>query len=173
MNGKHEQLHKDLEERITKLEQEKGVIRSGLGKMLSKLQGMLLKNDNSIADHENRIAELEKRNAEVDPPKPDTGDLAEKHEHQKAIRVIELVSESFNRAEIRELCFDFNIEYDDLPGESRSEKVFELVGYFQRRNTLDVFIEWCAKLRPKVQWPQTELINVGNQSTMKPPIGNE
>lgn len=164
MNVDHEQIHKDLEERITKLENEKGLIRSGLGKMLSKFQGMLLKNDNSIADHENRIAELEKRNAEVEPLRPDTGDLAKKHEHQKVLRVIELVSESFNRVEIRELCFDFNIEYDDLPGESRSEKVFELVSYFQRRNTLDVFIEWCQKLRPKVQWPQTETVNVGNQS---------
>jgi hypothetical protein len=161
MASEHERLHQQLEERITKLENEKGLIRSGLGRMLSKFQGMLLKNDNSIADHENRIAELEKRNAEVDTHKPDTGDLAKKHEHQKVLRVIELVSESFNRAEIRELCFDFNIEYDDLPGESRGERVLELVTYFQRRNTLDVFIEWCAKLRPKIQWPQTELINVG------------
>lgn len=161
MSGEHGQLHEQLEERITKLEQEKGLIRSGLGKMLSKFQSKQFEQENSITALQNEVAELKQQLSEV---KPIVSGTTEEREDGKINRVVELVKSSFDRTELIELCADFGIDYEDLTGENRVEKIRKLVTYFQRRNKLNMFIEWCQGLRPKVKWPLTETVNVGNDA---------
>ena len=68
----------------------------------------------------------------------------------------ELLTASFNNEEIRTLCFELGVVYDDLGGEGRSDKIRELVLYMSRLNRLDALVEVAIKQRPSVTWPTVE-----------------
>jgi len=59
----------------------------------------------------------------------------------------------FNTSELRSLCFDLGIEYEDLSGENRSDKVRELITYAERHGRTHELIMLCRRLRPHVDWP--------------------
>ncbi len=55
----------------------------------------------------------------------------------KPVNVVKLrqkLSDSFNLEELRNLCFDLQLNYDDLPGEKRGDKIRELVIAMQARS---------------------------------------
>lgn len=62
----------------------------------------------------------------------------------------------FSEVELRELCFDLAVEYDDLPGRSRRENAMELIVFLDRRGRLAELIALCRQLRPNVEWPEIE-----------------
>lgn len=92
------------------------------------------------------------------PRQTDTGKL-EAERRAKARQTTELILDTFSEAELRELCLDFNLNYEDIPGQSRRERVVQLVDYFYRRRTLDVLIHWLSGKRPRTQWPATSIQN--------------
>jgi hypothetical protein len=47
----------------------------------------------------------------------------------------------FSLEELRTLCFDLHLDFDELPGTSKSDKTRELVQYWQKRNQLDRLVE--------------------------------
>lgn len=67
-------------------------------------------------------------------------------------RLRQLIAAAFNLDELRALCFDLGIDYDDLPGESKLRKIIELISYFMRQNTLVQFLQYLALARPNVIW---------------------
>jgi len=56
--------------------------------------------------------------------------------------------ERFDVEEIKDLCFDLSIDFDDLRGEGKKER--ELVAYCQRRDRLEELATRIAALRPGV-----------------------
>ncbi|HFQ94698.1 MAG TPA: hypothetical protein ENK32_11850 [Anaerolineae bacterium] len=54
----------------------------------------------------------------------------------------------FNEQELRELSFDFDINYEELSGTSIREKALELLTYLDRRNRLTELDKICRELRP-------------------------
>lgn len=62
------------------------------------------------------------------------------------------LTQTFNQEELRTLCFDLGIDYDDLPGEGKSGKARELVSYLSRAGRLPRLIEAARDLRPDVAW---------------------
>jgi hypothetical protein len=67
-------------------------------------------------------------------------------------RLRQLLSTHFNEGELRTLCFDLNIEYDDLPGRGSAEKARELVSYLERHSRIDEFLLVGKRMRPDVPW---------------------
>lgn len=59
---------------------------------------------------------------------------------------------SFNTKELKELCFDLGIDYDNLSGSEKGEKIIEVVTYLDRRNRLNELLSMCRDLRPDVNW---------------------
>jgi hypothetical protein len=55
---------------------------------------------------------------------------------------------NFNDGELRDLCFDLGVEYENLGGEGKSGKARELVAYCQRRERLPDLEAACRRLRP-------------------------
>ena len=55
--------------------------------------------------------------------------------------------------DVKALVFDLNIDYDNLAGKSKSEKVFELIAYLQRRNHISDLLNILRRNRPDVEWP--------------------
>ena len=62
------------------------------------------------------------------------------------------LTEHFNEEELRDLCFQLDIDYDDLPGVGKAGKARELITYHERRGTLLKLVEKCRQLRPNVEW---------------------
>ena len=69
------------------------------------------------------------------------------------IRVLrDLIMKSFSVGELRELCQNLGVEYEDFLGESRASRVGELLKHFERRAQLPDLEEELRRLRPKVPW---------------------
>ena len=62
----------------------------------------------------------------------------------------ELINQSFNLDEIKTLCFDLGVDYDDIPGEAKEGKIRELISYFGRRQELDRLLAKLQELRPRI-----------------------
>ncbi len=58
----------------------------------------------------------------------------------------------FSEEELRSLCFDLGIDYEELGGRSKSVKVLELIGFMQRRARLDELVFLARELRPDASW---------------------
>jgi tetratricopeptide (TPR) repeat protein len=58
----------------------------------------------------------------------------------------------FNEEELRDLCFQLGIDYETLPGDSKTIKARELVTYHERRNRIESLSQVCRQLRPNVSW---------------------
>jgi len=75
-----------------------------------------------------------------------------------------LIVRHFNLSEIRSLCFQMNIKFDELGGElTLDAKTQELIDYMDRRLMLYELVETLRELRPKAHWPkiaeQTESVS--------------
>ncbi len=59
----------------------------------------------------------------------------------------------FSAAELHELCFlDLNVDYENIPGDSKGEKVMALLIYCQSRQQMKRLIMICRQSRPNVDW---------------------
>jgi hypothetical protein len=76
---------------------------------------------------------------------------------------------SFSLDEIRSLCMDITINYEELTGESLSARAQSLVVYCQRRRLLTALISRCAELRARVAWwDGLDVYKVGTAVTDQP-----
>ena len=53
-------------------------------------------------------------------------------QHQKYSSQLHRMLMSFDTSELRTLCFDLDVDYDNLPGEGKMDKARELVMYLRR-----------------------------------------
>lgn len=66
----------------------------------------------------------------------------------------ERINHTFNKSELRTLCFELGIDSEELLDEWRkSDFVRELILYCQRRNHLAALVQRCQQLRPNETWP--------------------
>jgi len=59
----------------------------------------------------------------------------------------------FDENELRDLCFDLQVDYDGLPGEGKTGRARELIAYLERRKRLPDLIKVGKQGRPDVSWP--------------------
>lgn len=64
----------------------------------------------------------------------------------------ENLTKYFIDSELKDLCFDLDVDYEILPGISKSDKARELIIYLRNRNRIDELVNQCRKLRPGVDW---------------------
>lgn len=58
----------------------------------------------------------------------------------------------FSVSELRSLCFDLGIDYENLAGDSKNVKVMELVQMMQRHGRLPELVDLVRQQRPHVSW---------------------
>lgn len=90
-------------------------------------------------------------------PKKTQTDELNKQRKEKARRTYKIMLEVFDEAELRELLFDFDLQLEDLAGETLREKIQEFIKYMYRRHQLEILIHWLSGLRPDENWPKTIL----------------
>jgi hypothetical protein len=64
------------------------------------------------------------------------------------IKLYELLDKSFSTEELNTLVFYLDVNYEDLPGNSRVAKLRELILYAERHSKFDVLIQTVARIRP-------------------------
>lgn len=74
-------------------------------------------------------------------------------DHKFRIQLRQLLTTHFDLEELRMLCFDLDVDYDDLRGEGKTNKARELVAYLGRRGRIAELVFVCSQLRPNVSWP--------------------
>lgn len=72
----------------------------------------------------------------------------------------DLIDQHFTAEELRQLCFDLGIEYENLPGDTRIAKSQALVAYCLRHNRLPQLGAQCRRLRPDAAWPDLDVLAV-------------
>jgi photosystem II stability/assembly factor-like uncharacterized protein len=62
------------------------------------------------------------------------------------------ITQYFDEGELKTLCFDLQVDYDDLPAVGKTNKARELITYCQRLNRLEQLTYKCSQLRPHADW---------------------
>lgn len=70
-----------------------------------------------------------------------------------ASRLKTLLTHHFGEGDLRELCFDLAIDYEELPGNNKRDKARELIIFCKRRDRLEDLLGHCRQQRPQVVWP--------------------
>lgn len=63
--------------------------------------------------------------------------------------------ESFSIDEIRQICFDLKVNFDELTGDTLSDRCRELYLYTERRGDVHRLIEAVQRERPSANWTPT------------------
>jgi hypothetical protein len=79
------------------------------------------------------------------------GDV-EAMEQEHLVRLRQILVERFSEPELRTLCFDLGIEYDDLGGRGRSDNARELIACLHRRRRISKLLETVRVLRSDIDW---------------------
>ena len=74
----------------------------------------------------------------------------------------QLLTQQFNMSELHHLAFDLGIEYEELAGSNRSDKVVSLIEYSQRNGRLTNLIAECRQLSPRTSWPDMVAIETNS-----------
>lgn len=61
----------------------------------------------------------------------------------------------FDEDELRTLCSDLRVDYEDLPGQGKSGKARGLVAFLERHGYLPELVKTCSQQRPHVSWEDT------------------
>lgn len=59
----------------------------------------------------------------------------------------------FDKSELHHLAADLGVEFDELPGATRSDKALALIDYLRRHGRLPELVTRCRQLRPTAAWP--------------------
>jgi hypothetical protein len=62
------------------------------------------------------------------------------------------LDEHFDKEELRLLCFDLGVDFDNLPGDSKATKAMELVALMERAEQIAELVAACEQLRQEVVW---------------------
>ena len=76
----------------------------------------------------------------------------------------DLINDHFDNNDIRSLCFDLGIDFDNIPGETKNQKIESLILKSQRASNLHRLLQRCQELRPKVSW---SVMNVTTTSSVQ------
>lgn len=69
-------------------------------------------------------------------------------------RLRELIREAFNLSELKTLCHDLAIPWEDLVGQSLTDKIRELIQYCERNRKVETLVDYCKCKRPRAfHWP--------------------
>ena len=78
-----------------------------------------------------------------------------------------LLDKYFNAEDIKTLCFDLFVDFDNLSGENKAAKIRELVLHLEQNGRLPTLINRVQSLRPQVAW---DMAYEAEAETAEPPF---
>jgi tetratricopeptide (TPR) repeat protein len=88
---------------------------------------------------------------------PEFRELASKQRDRTAqsnvrVRLRQELAEHFSEEELRTLCFDLGLDYENLPAQGKVGKARELIAEVERGESVAKLVELCRRARPNVLW---------------------
>lgn len=71
------------------------------------------------------------------------------------VELSKLIRQHYSLEEFKSLCFELQVAYDDLPGETLTNRVEALVEYLERRGRVPHLLALVKQERPHITWPDT------------------
>lgn len=65
--------------------------------------------------------------------------------------------EHFDLSEMKQLCFELHIDFEDLAGDKKTDKARELVKLGYRNGRIPEIVQCCAELRPNEVWNKPKI----------------
>ena len=69
---------------------------------------------------------------------------------------LEKLKTNFSDSELQDICFELEVDYENVPGISKADKARELILYLDRRERLPELWAICQQLRPNVIWRSSD-----------------
>jgi hypothetical protein len=66
----------------------------------------------------------------------------------------QLLVNRFDEEELQDFCFYLSVDYDSLPGERKSSKAWEFIGYLEQNHLVYDLIRLGSQLRPDISWSE-------------------
>jgi len=123
--------------RLNRDERTGSITHDQSGALRAKLDGDIL----------NFLRQIQSNMATVSSATPNVGQAPV----QKA-RLRDQMAQYFDMGEIDDLCFDLNVDCENLPGAGKIAKIRELIEFMERNNRLRELIETCKRKRPFLSW---------------------
>lgn len=73
----------------------------------------------------------------------------------------------FSEEELRTLCFDLGLDYENLPALGKAGKAREIVAGVERTGVMPQLLAYCRRKRPTVSWNGEPVLAVGDLSFRK------
>ncbi len=81
----------------------------------------------------------------------------------------QILTTHLNKGELLVLCFNLDIDYNNLPGEGKKNKATELVAYLEHNNLTSKFVSKGKQLRPDIFWDDAAADTAEPSSEFQPP----
>jgi len=101
-------------------------------------------------------------------PQTSTEDTADKQQEYPSQLLLGILDKRFDEGELKTLCFDLGIDYDNLPDEGKANKARELIKYLERRNRIPKLVRVGKRLRSDISWPEVVGGEVAEQEATSP-----
>ncbi len=72
--------------------------------------------------------------------------------HEQLVKLRQVVTDRFDDEELRTLCFDLDVDFDDLRGEGKMAKVRELITKLERRHRIADLVKVGKQIRSDIPW---------------------
>jgi hypothetical protein len=108
-----------------------------------------------IADWKKRVVQFAGQKAKPASPAEPTAEATAPTAVSEAVNVGQLrrnMLKALDDDELADLCFDMNVDYDSLRGESKNGRVRELILLCERSGRLPELLEQCRLMRPNLEW---------------------
>jgi hypothetical protein len=66
-------------------------------------------------------------------------------------KLLRAINDSFSEDDLRDLCFELQLDFENLPGTVKKDKARELIIHFDRRKRINVLVATFIELRPHVE----------------------
>jgi hypothetical protein len=87
-------------------------------------------------------------------------DSAKQASRRYLTRLRQMLDAHFSVEELRTLCADLGVDYDNLPGEGKVNKARELIGHLDRHSRIPDLVDVGQERRPDIAW-EDALVEVG------------
>lgn len=73
-----------------------------------------------------------------------------------ATELRELMNDRFSMDELNGLCHDLGLDWENVAGRTKNEKIIELIRFFCRAGNTDLLLAGCKKARAYTHWPDAK-----------------
>jgi len=79
-------------------------------------------------------------------------------DRERLIALRQILNTRFSEGELRVLCFDLGVDFQNLPGDEKIVKAMELVSFLQRTGQLDELVHVGQSMRPDIDWSSSKIV---------------